>query len=45
MMPNNENLPKQTQQKKILKKYKVVQKLWGFKGSGLLGTPIGVNIA
>ena len=30
MMPNNEHLPKQTQQKKIMEKYKVVQKLWGF---------------
>ena len=44
-MPNNEHLLKQTQQQKIMKKYEVVQKLWGFYGSGLGGTPIGVNIA
>ena len=38
-MSNNGFLPKQTQQKKIMKKYEVVQKLWGFYGSGAAGSP------
>ena len=45
MMPNNESLPKKTQQQKIMKKYEVVQKLWEFYGLEAVGYPKRVNIA
>ena len=44
-MPNHESALKQTQQKRIMEKYEVVQKLWGFNGPGAGGTRKGVNIA